>query len=249
MTSSVRPEFRCRSNVIGAIIERETKIKAKIMATESISLSVPKQNADFFNNSPLHTPSKVLRNLDLLSVNGDLIRKDYNENEASSATSSPCLRRRKFSTHRTPDMRRRSFNSSNINVEQTISDEFSHINLTIKERDRRSSSASASNESVSLLADTPKRIVCTKSVNESNQIVIATVLGDDGEEDETIEIIDLDEEEKLDSSVKSCERNLYPNCDVNVWLRSCEKEIIEPVEGSVSGEIPHWINGSLLRYE
>jgi hypothetical protein len=38
-----------------------------------------------------------------------------------------------------------------------------------------------------------------------------------------------------------------PKYDINVWLRSCEKEIIEPVEGVVIGEIPSWINGSLLR--
>ena len=29
--------------------------------------------------------------------------------------------------------------------------------------------------------------------------------------------------------------NLYPNCDVNVWLRSCEEEIVDPIEGVVSG--------------
>lgn len=217
------------------------------MAAESISLSVPVPSADFFDNSPLHTPSKVLKNLDLLSANGDFVKSsDYND--PSSAVSSPCPRRRRFSTHRTPDMRRRSFNSNTgVNYEQTICDEFSHINLTIKDRERRVSSAATSHES---LADTPtKRFVCTRKVNESNQIVIAKILDDAGDEDETIEIIDLDEDEKVDSSARSHERNLYPNCDVNVWLRSCEKEIIEPVEGSVSGEIPSWINGSLLRYE
>ncbi|KAK9891206.1 hypothetical protein WA026_013521 [Henosepilachna vigintioctopunctata] len=43
------------------------------------------------------------------------------------------------------------------------------------------------------------------------------------------------------------EENLYPNCDVNVWLRSCEEEIIEPLEGIVKGNIPSWLKGSLLR--
>ena len=38
-----------------------------------------------------------------------------------------------------------------------------------------------------------------------------------------------------------------PKYDVNVWLRSCDKEILEPVEGISTGEIPMWINGSLLR--
>lgn len=40
---------------------------------------------------------------------------------------------------------------------------------------------------------------------------------------------------------------LYPNCDVSVWLRSCEEEITEPIVGKIHGEIPKWLNGSLLR--
>ncbi|XP_055385042.1 carotenoid isomerooxygenase [Condylostylus longicornis] len=39
----------------------------------------------------------------------------------------------------------------------------------------------------------------------------------------------------------------YPNCDGTVWLRSCEKEITDPLKGKVSGHIPKWLNGSLLR--
>lgn len=42
-------------------------------------------------------------------------------------------------------------------------------------------------------------------------------------------------------------RPLYPNCDATVWLRSCKKEIVEPIDGIQSGCIPAWINGSLLR--
>ncbi|XP_050089523.1 carotenoid isomerooxygenase isoform X1 [Anopheles aquasalis] len=41
--------------------------------------------------------------------------------------------------------------------------------------------------------------------------------------------------------------NMYPNCDVNVWLRSCEQEIVQPIEGTVKGTVPEWLNGSLLR--
>nr|XP_040237975.2 carotenoid isomerooxygenase isoform X1 [Anopheles coluzzii] len=41
--------------------------------------------------------------------------------------------------------------------------------------------------------------------------------------------------------------DMYPNCDVNVWLRSCEQEIVEPIEGKVQGTVPEWLNGSLLR--
>ncbi|TDG48175.1 hypothetical protein AWZ03_005350 [Drosophila navojoa] len=39
----------------------------------------------------------------------------------------------------------------------------------------------------------------------------------------------------------------YPNCASDVWLRSCEREIVEPIEGHASGHIPDWLNGSLLR--
>ncbi|XP_068632686.1 carotenoid isomerooxygenase [Battus philenor] len=40
---------------------------------------------------------------------------------------------------------------------------------------------------------------------------------------------------------------LYPNCNSTVWLRSCEKEVSEPLSGKVTGEIPCWLRGSLLR--
>lgn len=40
---------------------------------------------------------------------------------------------------------------------------------------------------------------------------------------------------------------LYPNCDVSVWLRSCEEEITKPIIGRICGVIPQWLNGYLLR--
>ena len=39
----------------------------------------------------------------------------------------------------------------------------------------------------------------------------------------------------------------YPNCDLNIWLRTCEEEIIKPLKGKVKGIIPTWINGCLYR--
>ncbi|XP_034826805.1 carotenoid isomerooxygenase isoform X1 [Maniola hyperantus] len=39
----------------------------------------------------------------------------------------------------------------------------------------------------------------------------------------------------------------YPNCDSSVWLRSCEVEVTEPIEGLITGKIPPWLNGTLLR--
>ncbi|CAH2239272.1 jg21899 [Pararge aegeria aegeria] len=41
--------------------------------------------------------------------------------------------------------------------------------------------------------------------------------------------------------------NYYPNCDNGVWLRSCDVEVTEPLQGEVRGEIPSWLNGTLLR--
>nr|A8Y9I2.1 RecName: Full=Carotenoid isomerooxygenase; AltName: Full=Beta-carotene 15,15'-monooxygenase and retinoid isomerase; AltName: Full=Beta-carotene dioxygenase and retinoid isomerase; AltName: Full=Neither inactivation nor afterpotential mutant B [Galleria mellonella]CAO85888.1 neither inactivation nor afterpotential B [Galleria mellonella] len=43
------------------------------------------------------------------------------------------------------------------------------------------------------------------------------------------------------------QEKLYPNCDSGVWLRSCEEEVTEPLEGTITGEIPSWLQGSLLR--
>ncbi|CAH1376481.1 carotenoid isomerooxygenase-like [Tenebrio molitor] len=41
--------------------------------------------------------------------------------------------------------------------------------------------------------------------------------------------------------------NFYPDCDLSVWLRSCEHEITEPIVGTTTGTIPSWLNGTLLR--
>lgn len=50
----------------------------------------------------------------------------------------------------------------------------------------------------------------------------------------------LGSELSLDSGVKQEQKT-------NIWTRSCEEEIVKPIEGVVKGEIPSWINGSLLR--
>ncbi|KAF2891940.1 hypothetical protein ILUMI_14233 [Ignelater luminosus] len=42
-------------------------------------------------------------------------------------------------------------------------------------------------------------------------------------------------------------KKLYPNCDASVWMRSCKQEIIEPISGKISGAIPNWLNGVLIR--
>ncbi|XP_011149993.1 carotenoid isomerooxygenase isoform X2 [Harpegnathos saltator] len=41
--------------------------------------------------------------------------------------------------------------------------------------------------------------------------------------------------------------NYYPDCDSSVWMRSCEHEVIEPLAGKLTGTIPKWLKGTLLR--
>ncbi|KAK0180972.1 hypothetical protein PV327_003298 [Microctonus hyperodae] len=41
--------------------------------------------------------------------------------------------------------------------------------------------------------------------------------------------------------------NYWPNIDLSIWLRSCDKEVIEPIKGNVTGNIPPWLKGILLR--
>ncbi|XP_055694776.1 carotenoid isomerooxygenase-like [Lutzomyia longipalpis] len=48
-------------------------------------------------------------------------------------------------------------------------------------------------------------------------------------------------------SQKLCEEKFYPKYDEGIWLRSCEEEILDPIEGKISGIIPLWLKGSLLR--
>lgn len=43
------------------------------------------------------------------------------------------------------------------------------------------------------------------------------------------------------------DKKLYTKCDCSVWLRSCEAEILEPITGQIQGQIPRWLNGSLMR--
>ncbi|CAG9578201.1 unnamed protein product [Danaus chrysippus] len=47
--------------------------------------------------------------------------------------------------------------------------------------------------------------------------------------------------------MEQCKEKLYPNCDNQVWLRSCEVEVNEPITGEITGDFPRWIRGSLIR--
>ncbi|XP_023942472.2 carotenoid isomerooxygenase [Bicyclus anynana] len=43
------------------------------------------------------------------------------------------------------------------------------------------------------------------------------------------------------------EKKLYPNYDMGIWFRTCDEEVTEPLQGKLSGTIPSWIQGTLLR--
>ncbi|XP_054266986.1 carotenoid isomerooxygenase-like [Macrosteles quadrilineatus] len=40
---------------------------------------------------------------------------------------------------------------------------------------------------------------------------------------------------------------LYPNNDTSILWRSCHQEVLEPLAGVTTGNIPEWLNGTLLR--
>lgn len=179
-------------------------------------------NSNYFEKSPLNSPSKVLNALDLLSVNGKFLPKS-----GEMTPNADFLTPTRYRRVQHESVRRQSL-VSDFHFEHTISDEFAHIQLNVTER--RSSSESI----------TPHKF---HKNNQNNQkIVFAKVIkSPEDDEDCEIEIIDLDDGDETPKE------NLYPNCDANVWLRSCEAEIVEPVAGFVNGFIPEWIKGSLLR--
>jgi Retinal pigment epithelial membrane protein len=190
------------------------------------TLKIP--NSSFFEKSPMHTPSRVLKNLDLFNSNGILAPKS-----PLSDIGHDRARRISKVLMKCDNNRRASLMSNNINFTHTLSDEFAYIQLSVNET-RRTSVDSATFYPHAL----------KNKFDNCNKFVIAKVINM-GDEDE-IEIVDLDDDE---DSVMECEikENYYPNCDVNVWLRSCEREIVDPIEGVVSGAIPEWLSGSLLR--
>lgn len=219
------------------------RVRGIVMA-EGLTLSIP--HADYFDKSPAHTPTQVLQSLDLLSVGGAFLPKGspggHSHVGRLSVGNTPMMQRYKTQTSQ---VTRRQSMISDVVYDHSIYDEFSQINLTIKElrpgNDRRKSDYGGYE------LPSNKRVIYTHNISNDNRIIIEKVLADDGEEDQ-IEIVDLDDDEEYRSTYQTpIKEDLYPNCDVNVWLRSCEHEIIEPVEGIVTGEIPSWINGSLLR--
>lgn len=92
--------------------------------------------------SPIPSPTKVLRTLDLLSINNGRFTPNRRftapSSGSSSITTSPMVvRSQKLQVDNNEYTRRNSVHSSSI-YEQSISDEFSQINLTINEKRRHS---------------------------------------------------------------------------------------------------------------
>jgi hypothetical protein len=102
-------------------------------------MEVPKLyiNQDYFSKSPLGSPSKILKALDLLAV-----EKDSTQNNISgSATeaNSPYLQKSEKSNKKIAQkIKRRSSFTSDVVYHHTISDEFAHIDISIKECRRNS---------------------------------------------------------------------------------------------------------------
>ncbi|XP_076293065.1 neither inactivation nor afterpotential B isoform X1 [Lasioglossum baleicum] len=60
-------------------------------------------------------------------------------------------------------------------------------------------------------------------------------------------LVDPEDCSKKSKDDSKDEKNYCPNCDSSVWMRSCEKEVIEPLPGKITGTIPSWLKGTLLR--
>ncbi|KAG7210341.1 hypothetical protein KM043_011879 [Ampulex compressa] len=55
------------------------------------------------------------------------------------------------------------------------------------------------------------------------------------------------EDLQRDESETKEEPHYWSNCHASIWMRSCEKEVIQPIHGKVTGKIPIWLRGTLLR--
>lgn len=58
---------------------------------------------------------------------------------------------------------------------------------------------------------------------------------------------EVDSSSNVNNNNRQSSIDYYPNVDTSIWMRSCEQEVLEPITGKVSGRIPTWLRGSLLR--
>ncbi|XP_025269759.1 carotenoid isomerooxygenase [Camponotus floridanus] len=52
----------------------------------------------------------------------------------------------------------------------------------------------------------------------------------------------------VDNTADDHDTYYYANCDSSVWMRSCQEEVIEPLRSTeITGSIPEWLTGTLMR--
>ncbi|KAK0175642.1 hypothetical protein PV327_009376 [Microctonus hyperodae] len=56
----------------------------------------------------------------------------------------------------------------------------------------------------------------------------------------------MEEKIKYDNN-ETENKNYWPNVDSSIWMRSCNEEVIKPIKGNITGYIPTWLDGVLLR--
>ena len=80
--------------------------------------------------------------------------------------------------------------------------------------------------------------------HKKNSITGATLIKDSKEDDDIPDSTDSSKK-LIDLKTNPPTSPKYPNCDLNIWLRTCEVEILNPLEGIATGAIPTWVNGNL----
>jgi len=61
-------------------------------------------------------------------------------------------------------------------------------------------------------------------------------------------VLGCDREEAPPSAPPPGDRpNLYPGMDPTIWTRTCTHEQLEPLDGTVTGAVPAWLRGALVR--
>lgn len=48
--------------------------------------------------------------------------------------------------------------------------------------------------------------------------------------------LDFTQKNQARTSKNANEKPYYPNCEFQIWLRSCEEEILEPIQGEFRGK-------------
>jgi hypothetical protein len=66
-------------------------------------------------------------------------------------------------------------------------------------------------------------------------LAVLLLTGDNKDAVKGVGRIHSDRDESLLQNLEAGQ-DLYPNCDASVWLRSCSQEVVDPLDGKVTGE-------------